>query len=239
MSGKGGVGKSTISSNLARAIAKQCGKCGILDLDICGPSIPTIFGIPDAKIKATAENMMQPQIVDNVEVMSLGFLYSSKEFAAIWRGPKKNAYISQLLHNVSWTSKIIVVDLPPGTSDEHLSLFSELKQANAAISIIIVTTPSPLAITDVKKGISFLKSENVQSSIKGIVENFCGVICPCCGEISPLVEEFGVDQLSSDENIPILSKIPFTPSAAQNFDKGEPNENFFVFFDPIVKAIFP
>lgn len=231
MSGKGGVGKSTVSANLARAIARRDGSCGLLDLDLTGPSIPGLFGVRDGSI-GNKNGRMVPYSVGNLEIISLGMMLADPSDAIIWRGPRKNGMIDSFFKLPDWKSSTIVVDLPPGTSDEHLTTLEILK---GKTKVVIVTTPSPLSIADVKKGINLCKME--ETEIVGVVENFSGVVCPCCGEITPFLGESAAQSLSSEMGIPLLGTIPFLPAAATAADNGQTPEVLIPIFNELVEKI--
>ena len=234
MSGKGGVGKSTTASAIARVFAKKHGRVGLLDLDLTGPSIPTLFGIQDKDQKAKSGKIV-PQVVDNVEIVSLGLMLSDPSDPVVWRGPKKTNMIKQFFEIVDWRCDTVIVDLPPGTSDEHLSTFDILRQHNLAYKVIIVTSPNRLSVADVKKGIHLCEKES--SSIVGLIENFSGIMCPCCGQVTPLLGDKGADVISEEFGIPILCRIPFLPAAAAANDKGEECDLLLKYYEEIVSKI--
>ena len=181
LSGKGGVGKSTVAANLAVALSKSGNKVGLLDVDIHGPSIPTMFGLQDAAITpGKTENSITPiQISENLKTMSIGFLLADKNDALIWRGPMKNSVIKQFLKDVEWGElDYLIADLPPGTGDEPLSLCQLIDDVDGAV---VVTTPQEVALADVRKSINFCKKLKI--SVLGVIENMSGFVCPECGEI--------------------------------------------------------
>lgn len=230
MSGKGGVGKSTVASNIARSLSAKLPSVGLLDLDLTGPSIPTLFGIKGQSI-ANKEGKMVPAKSGNIEIISLGLLLTDPNDAVIWRGPRKHGMISTFFELIEWSSKVVVVDMPPGTSDEHISTLQILKQKNLPFSIYVVTTPNILSVADVRKGINLC--EQMGAPVKGIIENFCGVMCPCCGEVSEFLGPNAADDMSDDTCLPILAKIPFLPAAAASSDKGEQNDQIMPYFDEV------
>ncbi|EAY16786.1 nucleotide binding protein, putative [Trichomonas vaginalis G3] len=236
MSGKGGVGKSTTAANIARAYAAKYGKVGLLDLDLTGPSIPTLFGIKDKEIKSRNGKMV-PQVVDGVQIVSLGLMLSDPHDAVIWRGPKKSAMINQFFQLIDWNCNTVIVDLPPGTSDEHLSTFEILNKNGFPYSVVIVTTPNVLAVADVRKGINLCMKVNAK--IIGIIENFCGVVCPCCNQVSPLLGDKAAEIMSEELHLDILAKIPFLPQAASAADKGEKSDVILSFFNEVIDKIVP
>ena len=234
MSGKGGVGKSTTAANIARAYANKHGKVGLLDLDLTGPSIPTLFGIK-GKDQKSKNGRMIPQVVDGVEIVSLGLMLEDPNDAVIWRGPKKTKMINQFFDLVDWTCDVVIIDLPPGTSDEHLSTFEVMKRKELDYSVIIVTTPNVLAVADVKKGINLCLT--VGAKVVGVVENLCGVMCPCCGKVTPLLGDKAAEIMSNEFKLPILAKIPFIPNAAAANDKGEKCDQLLSFFNDVITTI--
>merc|ERR1719223_487491 len=180
LSGKGGVGKSSVSNSLARILAKNDGlDIGLLDLDITGPSLPRMCGVEGEQIHQSNNGWSPVSLSDNLNVMSIGFMLPNPDEAVIWRGPKKNGLIKQFLKDVDW-GKLdwLVVDTPPGTSDEHLSIVQYLKGGEA----VIVTTPQEMALQDVRKEINFCKKVGVP--IIGVIENMSGFICPSCTHTS-------------------------------------------------------
>ena len=180
LSGKGGVGKSSVTAQLALSLAHQGKRVGILDIDLTGPSMPRILGLVDAQVLSSAQGRWLPvQTPDQplLCVMSLGFLLPDKDAAVIWRGPKKSAMIKQFIQDVEWGElDYLLIDTPPGTSDEHISLVEYL--AAYSPKAIIVTTPQAVSLSDVRKEISFCKRVGVP--IKGVIENMSGFVCPHC-----------------------------------------------------------
>jgi Mrp family chromosome partitioning ATPase len=179
LSGKGGVGKSTFASQLAHTLALDENlNIGLLDIDICGPSIPRMMGIEDQEIHQSNEGWSPVYVEDNLAVMSVGFLLPNKNDAVIWRGPRKNGLIKQFLTDVVWDSlDYLIIDTPPGTSDEHISIIKYLKGTNID-GAVVITTPQEVALLDVRKELSFcVKTE---TKIIGVVENMSGFVCPQC-----------------------------------------------------------
>ncbi|EFC46500.1 predicted protein [Naegleria gruberi] len=209
LSGKGGVGKSTVSCQLALTLANMKYKVGILDVDICGPSVPGILGVSNKEI-------VQSQ--DELKCMSIGFLLKNKDDAVIWRGPKKNSMIKQFIQDVCWKElDFLIIDTPPGTSDEHITL-AELLRDFKNINSIIVTTPQNVSTIDVSREINFCKKLNIP--IRGIIENMSGYVCPCCKEITFIFGSGGGQKLSNEYNIPFLGSIPIEPELANAEDNG-------------------
>lgn len=227
LSGKGGVGKSTLTSQLARIIADDPEmQVGILDVDICGPSQPRMMGVPDERMHAS-QSGLDPVVTGengNISVVSVGFLLESEEQAVIWRGPKKNGLLKQFLRDVLWESlDFLLVDTPPGTSDEHLSLVQLLKPIDGAI---LVTTPQEISWQDVRKEIDFCRKVNLP--IIGIVENMAGFTCEACGHNSSIFEEENnvidgvsvVQKYSAENGIKYLGRVPLDPKVAMCLDSG-------------------
>jgi Mrp family chromosome partitioning ATPase len=157
LSGKGGVGKSTVSAQLAFALANQGKQVGLLDIDICGPSIPTMLGLVGQEVHQSASGWSPVYVEDNLGVMSIGFMLPTTDDAVIWRGPRKNGLIKQFLTDVDWGQlDYLIIDTPPGTSDEHISIVQYLK-ATTVDGAVIVTTPQEVAMADVRKEINFCK----------------------------------------------------------------------------------
>jgi Mrp family chromosome partitioning ATPase len=220
MSGKGGVGKSTVSVNLAVSLALQGKKVGLLDVDIHGPSIPTMLGLAGTKLTGSEESI-DPVLVDgipNLKVMSVGFLLESEDAPVIWRGPMKNSIIKQFLKDVTWGKlDYLIIDCPPGTGDEPLSVVQLLGKADGTI---IVTTPQDVASVDVSKSIKF--AEQVKIPVTGIVENMSGFVCPHCNEVSYIFKEGGGKKLAEEYKVPFLGAIPIDPALGEAGDSGKP-----------------
>ncbi|KAK7076729.1 Cytosolic Fe-S cluster assembly factor nubp1 [Halocaridina rubra] len=222
LSGKGGVGKSTVTSMIARALALDESKeVGILDIDICGPSQPRVMGALEEKVHSSGAGWSPIYVGENLAVMSIGFLLNSKDDAVIWRGPKKNGMIKQFLRDVDWgTLDYLVVDTPPGTSDEHLSIVQYLS-SSPPVAAIIVTTPQEVALLDVRKEITFCRKVNMP--IIGIVENMTTFVCPKCKTETAIFPPTtgGGKQLAADSNLQLLGQLPLDPRIARSCDNGE------------------
>ncbi|KAH6567328.1 hypothetical protein BASA61_006354 [Batrachochytrium salamandrivorans] len=211
LSGKGGVGKSTVTTELALVLADMGKRVGVLDIDLTGPSLPEMFGLSGQQVHQSSTGWI-PVYVDDTKqlgVMSLGFLLPNKDDAVIWRGPKKNAMIKQFLSDVCWGElDYLLIDTPPGTSDEHISVVEYLQEYSPD-GAVIVTTPQAVALADVRKEISFCKK--VKLPILGLVENMSGFVCPHCAECSDLFSKGGGEDLATEKAILFLGRVPIDP----------------------------
>eukprot|EP01128_Nolandella_sp_AFSM9_P005938 TRINITY_DN2971_c0_g1_i1.p1 TRINITY_DN2971_c0_g1~~TRINITY_DN2971_c0_g1_i1.p1 ORF type:complete len:325 (-),score=70.16 TRINITY_DN2971_c0_g1_i1:213-1187(-) len=222
LSGKGGVGKSTFTSQLSFFLAAdEEREVGVLDVDICGPSIPKIMGCEDETVHQSNLGWEPVYVEDNLAVMSVGFLLSDSSQAVIWRGPKKNTLIKQFLRDVYWNElDYLVVDTPPGTSDEHLSVVNYLKESKPD-GAIIITTPQEVSLLDVRKEINFCKKVNIP--IIGVVENMSGFVCPKCNTETLIFAPTtgGAQKMCEEMDVPYLGAIPLDPVIARSCDEGK------------------
>ena len=215
LSGKGGVGKSSVTTQLALSLSLQGKNVGVLDIDLTGPSIPRFFGIEAAKVRQAPGGWLPVSVheadgttaLGSLSCMSLGFLLGAKGDAVVWRGPKKTAMVRQFLTDVHWGAlDILLIDTPPGTSDEHISLVETLlKQATSPSQIagaVIVTTPQAVSISDVRKEINFCVKTGV--GILGVVENMAGFVCPSCAECTNVFSKGGGEVMARDFAVPFL-----------------------------------
>ncbi len=217
MSGKGGVGKSTMSVNLALALAKEGKKVGLLDIDLHGPSLPIMLGLNKDQIFSNEEGIT-PLEFEGIKVMSIGFMIQDDSQAMIMRGPMKHGAIQQFLADVNWGElDYLVVDCPPGTGDEPLSAAQLLGKGASAV---VVTTPQDVALVDVEKSISFCSELNL--NLLGVIENMSGFICPHCGGESDIFKSGGGETLSAKRSVPFLGKIPLDPRMVHSGDNGKP-----------------
>lgn len=221
LSGKGGVGKSTFTAHLALELARdETQQVGVMDVDVCGPSIPRVFGLAGEQVHQSGSGWSPVYAEDNIAVMSIAFLLPSPEEAVIWRGPKKNGLIKQFLRDVDWGDlDWLVADTPPGTSDEHISLVQYLK-SSPADGAVVVTTPQEVSLLDVRKEISFCKK--VGLPVIGVVENMSGFVCPKCNgesEIFPATTGGG-SAMAEEMGVPFLGRIPLDPRLARCCDEG-------------------
>jgi Mrp family chromosome partitioning ATPase len=217
MSGKGGVGKSSTAVNLALALAMQEQAVGLLDVDIHGPSVPKMLGIEGAVTLMDGESLL-PVNALGLKVMSLGLMLENPEDAVIWRGAMKHGVIRQMIGEVAWGYlDYLVVDCPPGTGDEPLSVAQTLGKGTRAV---IVTTPQDVAILDVRKSIDFCRQLHIP--ILGIVENMSGFACPGCGQVHHIFKEGGGVSLAAETGVPFLGAIPLDPMMVTAGDAGKP-----------------
>lgn len=216
LSGKGGVGKSTVAVNLATALSLSGLRVGLLDVDIHGPSVPTMLGLENETLKGNPGELF-PIEFGSMKIMSLGFLLQNPDDAVIWRGPMKMGVIKQFLTDVNWGDlDYLIVDAPPGTGDEPLSLCQLIQPLDGAV---IVTTPQKVAAVDVRKSISFCRQ--LQVPVLGVVENMSGFVCPKCGELTQILPEGGGRKIATDMKVPFLGAIPMDPGIAQSGDSGK------------------
>lgn len=220
LSGKGGVGKSTVAVNLAAALAGADKQVGLLDIDIHGPSVPMMLKREGAQVSAANERGLLPvRFNDNLKVMSIEFVAKDQaQEAVIWRGPMKHRMIRQFLAEVDWGDlDFLIVDAPPGTGDEPLSI---CQMAPPRSQAIIVTTPQRVALKDVKKSIGFCK--NLGMPVFGIIENMSGFVCPNCGATHQLFDSGGGEKLAQETGFRFLGRIPFDPRLVVASDEGKP-----------------
>lgn len=214
-SGKGGVGKSTTSVNLALALQSEGAKVGILDADIYGPSIPTMLGT-HSKPETKDGKSMEPILAYGIQLMSIGFLINPED-AMIWRGPIVTSTLTQLLKETNWTDlDYLVIDLPPGTGDVQLTLSQQIPVTGA----VIVTTPQEVALIDARKALQMFNKVNIP--VLGIVENMSTHICGQCGHEEAIFGSHGGETLAQAHQIPFLGALPLDARIRQNMDLGEP-----------------
>jgi len=218
LSGKGGVGKSTVAVNLALSLSLRGMRTGILDVDIHGPSVPKLLGLTGMRVGVSGEEIIPLELYGHIKVVSMGLLISGNEQAVIWRGPLKASVIRQFVQNVAWGElDALVVDCPPGTGDEPLSIAQLVgKKASA----IIVTTPQLVATIDVEKCITFCRQ--LELPIAGIIENMSGFVCPHCGKEVDIFSSGGGQNLAMAYNIPFLGSIPLDPDIVKSGDAEQP-----------------
>ena len=228
LSGKGGVGKSTVAANIAVALALEGKRVGVLDLDFHGPSIPKLFNLEGRRPMSDGQSLLPIEFANGIKVMSMGFFLPSENEAVIWRGPVKIGAIKQLLSEVEWGDlDYLVIDFPPGTGDEALSTAQLLPSGTGAV---IVTTPQDISLTDVRKSISFCRK--VKVPVIGILENMSGLICPHCHTVIDVFKRGGGEALAKETGIPFLGRIPLEPAIVESSDSGKP----FVFHNGQTEA---
>jgi len=221
LSGKGGVGKSSVAVNLAATLAGRGARVGILDADIHGPNIPKMLGIEGKKPLAAvgpADGILPIEAAHNLRVMSIGFFLNREEEAVIWRGPMKHGLLKQFLGEVHWGElDYLVIDLPPGTGDEALSIAHLIKKVAGAV---IVTTPQDVALLDSKKSITFCRELKIP--LVGVVENMSGMLCPHCNKEIDLFKIGGGEQIANKMKVPFLGRVPLDPAMVICTDEGRP-----------------
>lgn len=244
LSGKGGVGKSTVSTQLGYYLAGNKGKnVGIMDVDICGPSIPTMTSSQGSEVHQTALGWEPIIVPPNMAVISIGFMLEKLDDPVILRGPKKHGIISNFLKDVHWhfdseeiDNNYLIIDTPPGTSDEHLSVINMLSAAMRVLNkeketdpnvrapkffAVVVSTPQEVALADVRKEINFCKQ--IKVDVKGVIENMSGFVCPCCNKETQIFNPSsgGVKQLCEDYKVKFLGRIPLDPQLTKASESGK------------------
>ena len=218
LSGKGGVGKSTVAVNLASALAGQGKNIGLLDLDFHGPNIPKMLGIENRRPAVLGKSIQPVHVTGNLSVMSMAFLLPDTSSPVVWRGPVKMSAIQQFLTGVDWGAlDYLVADLPPGTGDEALTIAQLAPNVRGAV---IVTTPQDVAVMDATKAVKFI--EKLELPILGIVENMSGMVCPHCGETVDVFGLGGGMEAARDLGVPFLGAIPLDPELVRAGDEGRP-----------------
>jgi ATP-binding protein involved in chromosome partitioning len=217
ISGKGGVGKSTITVNLATAFALKGSRVGILDADIHGPSVPRLLGLEGSQVQTTAMGALPVDGPLKMKVMSIDF-FMAEQMPTIWRGPLKMRAIRQLLGEIVWGNlDYLFIDLPPGTGDEPLSIAQLLPDLDG---VVIITMPSDLSSSIVKKAVTF--AQRLKLPIIGVVENMSGFVCPHCNEKIEIFSSGGGKKMAQEEGVPFLGSIPIDPKVSADSDKGAP-----------------
>ena len=217
MSGKGGVGKSTVATNLAVHLMLSGQRVGLLDVDIHGPSIPQMLHLDHARVVGDGEALL-PLEYSGLKVMSIGFLLPNADDPVVWRGPMKMTVIRQFLEDVAWGDlDCLVVDLPPGTGDEPLSVCQLAAPVDGAV---IVTTPQRISTADVRRSIRFCQKTDIP--VLGVVENMSGFVCPKCGETTHVFKTGGGETMSAEMGVPFFGRVPLDPRIGLASDDGIP-----------------
>ncbi|MBT8339418.1 MAG: Mrp/NBP35 family ATP-binding protein [Desulfatitalea sp.] len=238
MSGKGGVGKSSVSAGLAVLMAARGLRVGLLDVDIHGPSLAGMMGVNDL-LDLTPDQKVIPKPVNaNLSVVSMQSLMTNRDQAVIWRGPAKSGVIRQFVGDVTWGRlDFLIIDAPPGTGDEPLSVAQLISDAQA----VIVTTPQDVAQADVRKSINFCRTVHLQ--VLGLIENMGPFNCPCCGKPVSLFKSGGGQATATTMSVPFLGSLPFDPDVVKALDAGQPlqlsavDKPFSAALDKVVDAI--
>jgi ATP-binding protein involved in chromosome partitioning len=240
MSGKGGVGKSSIAAYLAVSLANKGYKVGLMDVDRHGPSIPRLLGLRGGLLSSAREGKAVPvQFLPNLEVISIESLMGeNKDLATIWRGPIKIGVIRQFISDIDWSDlDYLIIDSPPGTGDEPLTVAQTIPDAKA----VIVTTPQEISLADVRKSINFCRMVNME--ILGLVENMSGLLCPDCGKRIDLFKSRGGQITAEKEKLTLLGSLPIEPEVVQRGDLGrlddlmEKSNPFNREFEKVVQTI--
>jgi len=217
MSGKGGVGKSSVSVNVAAALAAKGFKVGILDVDIHGPSVPTLLGISGTLDMDRGSLIVPKQYNENLHVVSMESLLKDPDQAVLWRGPMKTSAIRQFISDVQWGElDFLVIDSPPGTGDEPMTVLKTIPESLC----VVVTTPQEVSLSDVRKSINFL--QYAQANVLGVVENMSGLVCPHCHESIDLFKKGGGKDLAEKYGLDFLGAIPLDPATVVAGDIGTP-----------------
>jgi Mrp family chromosome partitioning ATPase len=218
LSGKGGVGKSTVAVNLALSLARAGHSVGLLDVDIHGPSVPKMLGLEGTPVMGDETSITPVSFRPNLKVMSIGFLVSNPESPVIWRGARKYQGLQQFLRDVNWGPlDYLVIDSPPGIGDEPLTVAQLIGKPALAV---VVTTPQDVAVADVRRSISFCRQLSLPMA--GVIENMSGFVCPHCGEVTDLFKAGGGEALANEMKVPFLGRVPLDPTVVQSGDGGKP-----------------
>ena len=245
LSGKGGVGKSTVAVNLAVSLAARGLNVGLMDVDIHGPSVPKLLGLDGVMALGAGKQLYPVKYSDNLKVMSVGFLMEDADEAVVWRGSLKMRLIKQFLTDVVWGDlDYLIVDSPPGTGDEPLSVCQLIPEPDGAV---IVTTPQDVALSDVRKSVTFCNQ--LKLNIIGVIENMSTFVCPHCGGTTDIFKSGGGEAMAEDMGVSFLGKIPLEAQIVHSGDSGDPfstmvsegpafaMEKFSIIVEQIIKGI--
>ena len=238
LSGKGGVGKSSVSANLAASLSAKGFKTGLMDVDLHGPSIAQMMGMTELLDISEDQRLLPKKITENLSVVSIQALMQDKDQAIIWRGPAKTGMIKQFIGSVDWGDlDFLIIDAPPGTGDEPLTVVQTIPEARA----VVVTTPQEVALADVRKSISFCRTVKIE--ILGLLENMGPFKCPHCDKTIALFKSGGGERTAGKEGINFLGSIPFDTEVVESGDNGLPivlqdkNNIFSLAFESVVRNI--
>ncbi len=216
LSGKGGVGKSTVSVNLATSLALEGKRVGLLDVDLHGPTVPQLLGLRGMRPGVEGNRLLPVEVGPNLKVMSIGFLMNQEDEAVVWRGPMKAVAIQQFLGEVEWGElDYLIVDSPPGTGDEPLAVVQAIGTVDGAI---VVTTPQETALSNVRRSVKFCSMLDVK--VLGVIENMAGFVCPHCGEVTNVFSAGGGAAMAAKAGVPLLASIPLDPAIVAAGDTG-------------------
>jgi Mrp family chromosome partitioning ATPase len=222
ISGKGGVGKTTVAANLAYGLARKGYKVGAMDIDFHGPNLTKMLGVETDGLKDLGKGIEPVKVSENLKAISLALMTEDPDRPIVWRGPLKMIALMQLLGDVNWGAlDYLVIDAPPGTGDEPLSACQLIPELDGAI---VVTTPQQVSTLDARKSVNFAKDLNVP--VIGVIENMSGFKCPHCGKKIDLFEGSGGQKIAEDLEIPFLGRIPLEPRISKSGDSGKPFVHF-------------